>query len=89
MCRTCSETRVITALTASANHKSMHVRAKVASQLDGLMELNSGLARTLLASAPACLDRLFRTAAGFLEEVEGHCQAAVLTLPCHRPQPPA
>ncbi len=45
MCRTCGEQRVIAALCACAGHKSMHVRAKVASHLDGLLELNPGLVR--------------------------------------------
>lgn len=41
---------------------------QVAFHLDGLLELRSTLARDLVATNPVALDRLFKTAAGFLEE---------------------
>jgi hypothetical protein len=44
----------------------------VAFHLDGLLELKSTLPRTLLSSNPALLERLFRTAAGFLDEGKWH-----------------
>uniref|UniRef100_A0A7S3QX62 TOG domain-containing protein n=1 Tax=Dunaliella tertiolecta TaxID=3047 RepID=A0A7S3QX62_DUNTE len=66
MCRRVSEHRAMAALCACANHKSMHVRAKVSSHLDGMMEQPN--VRTMLASNQQCLDRLFKVAAGFLNE---------------------
>ncbi|KAF5833408.1 hypothetical protein DUNSADRAFT_10277, partial [Dunaliella salina] len=66
MCRQVSEHRAMAALCACANHKSMHVRAKVSSHLDGMMEQPN--VRTMLASNQPCLERLFKVAAGFLNE---------------------
>ena len=68
MCRNCSEPRVIAALTACSGHKSMHVRCKMASHLDGLLEMSNNLPRALLTNNPQSLEKMFRTAAGLLDE---------------------
>ncbi|KAK9861696.1 hypothetical protein WJX84_010560, partial [Apatococcus fuscideae] len=60
-----SETRVATALLASIAAKSPHVRAKLASHMDALVQGDHGL--RLLGSMNV-LEKLFQTAAGFLEE---------------------
>ncbi|MEW5315874.1 MAG: hypothetical protein WDW38_007274 [Sanguina aurantia] len=64
MTRNVSEARAVAALASCANHKSMHVRAKVASHLDELLEVSG---HSLVASWTP-LERLFKTAAGFLDE---------------------
>ncbi|MEW5296966.1 MAG: hypothetical protein WDW36_000208 [Sanguina aurantia] len=64
MTRSVSEARAVAALASCANHKSMHVRAKVASHLDELLEVSG---HSLVASWTP-LERLFKTAAGFLDE---------------------
>lgn len=71
MVRCASEARAASALIACANHKSAHVRVKVASHLDELMEAAcSGASggRTPLANNWTTLERIFKTAAGFLDE---------------------
>jgi hypothetical protein len=52
----------------SVPHSSSLLLSQIASHIDGMLELSSSLPRTLLASNPALLDKLFRVAAGFLEE---------------------
>ncbi|KAK9817952.1 hypothetical protein WJX72_004805 [[Myrmecia] bisecta] len=65
MVESLSEAKVANALINMTTHKSMHVRAKVASHLDACMQGHHG--QRLLAN-PALLEKVFRTAAGFLEE---------------------
>lgn len=67
--RCCSEARSILALCACSGHKNMYVRSRVASQLDGLLEMYGPHSmRAVLQGNSQCLDRLFKTAAGFLDE---------------------
>ncbi|EFJ52893.1 hypothetical protein VOLCADRAFT_86333 [Volvox carteri f. nagariensis] len=70
MSRCCGESRCVTALLSCAGHKNPYVRGKVAFHLDNLLEAcaGGGGGRQALSGNTACLERLFRTAAGFLEE---------------------
>ncbi|GLC41052.1 hypothetical protein PLESTB_000948600 [Pleodorina starrii] len=75
MYRCCSESRCVMALLGCAGHKNPYVRGKVAFHLDNHMEACAGLGgglggggRQTPASSNACMERLFRAAAGFLEE---------------------
>eukprot|EP00195_Chlamydomonas_chlamydogama_P001663 CAMPEP_0202916712 /NCGR_PEP_ID=MMETSP1392-20130828/69262_1 /ASSEMBLY_ACC=CAM_ASM_000868 /TAXON_ID=225041 /ORGANISM="Chlamydomonas chlamydogama, Strain SAG 11-48b" /LENGTH=1484 /DNA_ID=CAMNT_0049609237 /DNA_START=160 /DNA_END=4614 /DNA_ORIENTATION=+ len=69
MVRNCSEARTVSALAACANHKSTHVRTRVASHLDSLVEGGGpSNARSALTSNWSCLEKLFKTGAGFLDE---------------------
>ncbi|KAK9862500.1 hypothetical protein WJX84_010810 [Apatococcus fuscideae] len=60
-----SETRVATALLGSIGAKSPHVRAKLASHMDAIVQGDHGLR---LLSSMTVLEKLFQAAAGFLEE---------------------
>eukprot|EP00884_Botryococcus_braunii_P012209 jgi/Botrbrau1/2098/Bobra.0093s0006.1 len=61
-----SEIRTVPQLVTLSSHKSMHTRTKVASQLDQCLQGSRG--QRLAAGSPALLDKVFRTAVGFLEE---------------------
>ncbi|GIL85496.1 hypothetical protein Vretifemale_14008 [Volvox reticuliferus] len=69
MYRCCGESRSVLALLGCAGHKSPYVRGKVAFHLDSHLEACAGAGggRQALVNAP-CLERLFRAAAGFVEE---------------------
>ncbi|GAX73544.1 hypothetical protein CEUSTIGMA_g995.t1 [Chlamydomonas eustigma] len=66
MTRSVSETRAISSLLTCANHKSQHVRVRVASHLDSIVECPG--TRAALLTNWTCLERLFKTVAGFLNE---------------------
>jgi hypothetical protein len=68
MTRNVSEPRAISALITCANHKSQHVRARVASHLDCIVECPG--TKAALLSNWTCLERLFKTVCGFLNEGE-------------------
>ena len=66
MCRHVTDTRALSSMMACSGHKSMHVRAKVASHMDDILEVTRS--RSTLLNNWACLERLFKTAANFLDE---------------------
>ncbi|GFR42338.1 hypothetical protein Agub_g3246 [Astrephomene gubernaculifera] len=70
MYRCCSESRSTTALLSCAGHKNPYVRGKVAFHLDNHLEAcaGGGGGRQTLAGNTACIERLFKAAAAFLEE---------------------
>ncbi|KAG2502218.1 hypothetical protein HYH03_000704 [Edaphochlamys debaryana] len=70
MCRCCGEARTITSLLACAAHKNPYVRGKVAFHLDNHLEAcaGGGAGRLALGTNSACLERLFKAAAAFLDE---------------------
>ncbi|GLI71807.1 hypothetical protein VaNZ11_017199 [Volvox africanus] len=70
MYRCCGESRAVLALLGCAGHRNPYVRGKVAFHLDSHLEAcaGGGGGRQALVNNTACLERLFRAAAGFLEE---------------------
>lgn len=66
MIQNVSEIRSITSLLASANHKSPHMRAKVAAYLDDSLEEASG--KLSMSGHGGLIEKIFKAAAGFLEE---------------------
>ncbi|KXZ45846.1 hypothetical protein GPECTOR_50g640 [Gonium pectorale] len=69
MYRCCGEARSVLALLGCAGHKNPYVRGKVAFHLDNHLEgCAGGGGRAALAGNSTCMERLFKAAAGFLDE---------------------